>query len=245
MSIFDLSFKNLPFMSYQTRTIWQGIYSSHQRCVEAVKRLGLTTDQQRGLSTAAYVQLLQYRAKTAKGKTLLTVQQRLNDLGVQDQAEKAPPVAKLLKEKNTATPNTSKINKPFIIQAIEAFAFWATSRAAIFLTLLGALTIQIHHLASLVHRINENDGLLLAYIFATVSELTALMLTVHQARKGMLIIFALVQCWINILYYCNLPALVIRLTLSALIAFVIYSYSELFTTHQQAAPKVNLFNTIP
>ena len=137
------------------------------------------------------------------------------------------------------TPEVALVDKPAIIEAIESLARWTTSRAAIFLTLLGALSIQIHHLASLVHRVTENDGLLLGYVFATVSELTALMLTVHQARRGMLITFAFVQCWINVLYYCTLPDLVIRLTLSALIAFVIYSYSELFTSVQHEAPLIS------
>jgi hypothetical protein len=131
---------------------------------------------------------------------------------------------------------------PLFIRSVESIAQWATSRAIIFLTLLGALSIQIHHLALLVHQVSPQDSLILAYIFGIVSETTALMLTVHQARKGTLLLFAFLQCWINVLYYCELPNLVIRLTLSGLIAFVIYSYSELFTSLRSTDPHTNLFH---
>ena len=124
-------------------------------------------------------------------------------------------------------------DKPAFIAMVEFIADWATSKAIVFLTLLGALAIQVHHVAHLVNSISSNDNLMLGYVFGSVSELTALMLTVHQARKSMLIIFAFIQCWINVLYYCQLPELTVKLTLSALIAFVIYSYSELYTNGQQ------------
>ncbi|WP_367391677.1 hypothetical protein [Lewinella sp. LCG006] len=231
-------------MRYATQKIWPGVYSSHQRCTQAVGRLNLTLDDQQRLSKEDYVKLLQYRLKTAKGETRTCVLNKLQTLGA------VPIKATPTKTRETGDlpvaegfPAPAVDDKPALIQAIESLARWTTSRAAIFLTLLGALSIQIHHLASLVHRVSENDGLLLGYIFATVSELTALMLTVHQARKGMLIIFAVVQCWINILYYCTLPDLVIRLTLSALIAFVIYSYSELFTTLQRDSSTASLFTS--
>ena len=223
-------------MQYATQHIWRGIYSSHQRCTEAIKRLTLKVDQQGNISRKAYVELLQYRLKTAKGETRETVLNRLEELGAKHDPSVTAPGHVDGMTAAVSTPEAALVDKPAIITAIESLARWTTSRAAIFLTLLGALSIQIHHLASLVHRVTENDGLLLGYVFATVSELTALMLTVHQARRGMLIAFAFVQCWINVLYYCTLPDLVIRLTLSALIAFVIYSYSELFTSVQHEAP---------
>ena len=92
--------------------------------------------------------------------------------------------------------------------------------------------IQVHHVAQLVNRVSDDDHLWLGYLFGSVSEITALMLTVHQVRRRMLIIFAFIQCWINLLYYCDLPNILIKVTLSALIAFVIYAYSELFSTIQ-------------
>ena len=222
-------------MQYATQHIWRGIYSSHQRCTDAVKRLALKVDQQGRVSPEAYAELLQYRLKTAKGETRSEALNRLEKLGVRADHSTTSPSSVEDTPTSSSLPDPELVKKPALIQAIESLAHWTTSRAAIFLTLLGALSIQIHHLASLVHRITENDGLLLGYVFATVSELTALMLTVHQARRGMLIAFAFVQCWINVLYYCTLPDLVIRLTLSALIAFVIYSYSELFTAAQHEA----------
>lgn len=220
-------------MTYSTKDIWPGIYGSHQRCLEALQRLNLVTEARAtDLNRNAYVELLQYRLKTAKREKKALVQQRLLELGV-------TPVlnGKTVKPKSKREKPKVKAGKPpGFIQAIERLAIWSTSRAIIFITLLGALSIQIHHVAHLVNRVSQNDSLALGYIFGSVSEITALLLTVHQARKSMLIIFAFVQCWINILYYCHLPDLTIQLTLSALIAFVIYSYSELYTISQPQVP---------
>lgn len=220
-------------MHFKTLDIWRGIYSSHQRCLEAVNRLGLTlTDDGAALSKDAYQRLLQYRLKTAKAEKKAEVERRLAELNADVTEENALP----FKEEIDSAPvpiALESTDKPAFIAVVEFIADWATSKAIVFLTLLGALAIQVHHVAHLVNSISSNDNLVLGYVFGSVSELTALMLTVHQARKSMLIIFAVIQCWINVLYYCQLPELTVKLTLSALIAFVIYSYSELYTNGQQ------------
>lgn len=224
-------------MTYSTKDIWPGIYGSHQRCLEALQRLNLITKARAtDLNRNAYVELLQYRLKTAKREKKALVQQRLQELGVAPVLNGKTVKPKSKREKTKVKASSPKPKPPGFIQAIERLAIWSTSRAIIFITLLGALSIQIHHVAHLVNRVSQNDSLALGYIFGSVSEITALLLTVHQARKSMLIIFAFVQCWINILYYCHLPDLTIQLTLSALIAFVIYSYSELYTISQAQVP---------
>lgn len=211
-------------MIYRTIDIWKGIYSSHQRCLEAVNRLALTSDEQpTALTLSAYVQLLQYRLKTAKGDNKTEAERRLARLTGSKPPKEQPALTSL------PEPEAANI-LPAPLAFVEQLAGWTTSYAVIFLTLIGALTLQVHHVAHLVNRISHSDSLLLGYVFGCVSELTALLLTVHQARRGMLILFAFVQCWINVLYYCRFPDLTVKLTLSALIAFVIYAYSELFTS---------------
>ena len=220
-------------MRFKTLNIWRGIYSSHQRCLEAVNRLGLTlTDDGAALSKDAYQRLLQYRLKTAKAEKKAEVERRLAELNANVTEENTLPV-KEETDRVTVSNALEAKDKPAFIAMVEFIADWATSKAIVFLTLLGALAIQVHHVAHLVNSISSNDNLMLGYVFGSVSELTALMLTVHQARKSMLIIFAFIQCWINVLYYCQLPELTVKLTLSALVAFVIYSYSELYTNGQQ------------
>ena len=211
-------------MHFKTFDIWRGIYSSHQRCLEAVNRLGLTlTDDGAALPKDAYQRLLQYRLKTAKGEKKEEIQRRLAELNGGVMAKTRSSVKAEAYIPAPITPSDST-GKPAFIEVIEYIADWATSKAIVFLTLIGALAIQVHHVAQLVNNISPNDSLLIGYVFGSVSELTALMLTVHRARKSMLIVFAVIQCWINVLYYCELPDLTVKLTLSALIAFVICSY---------------------
>ncbi|MBV6654218.1 MAG: hypothetical protein KI786_10705 [Mameliella sp.] len=204
---------------YLTSDIWTGVYSSHQRCLEALQRLGITPRQpQSAISESEYLRLLEYRLKTANGEKQAEVEHRIACLTQDGTALNAA----------TATSEPVQPTPPRLIRGIQFLAHWATSEAIVFCTLVGAIAIQVHHVAQLVHRISEADNLWLGYVFGSVSEITALMLTVHQARRSMLIVFAVVQCWINILYYCELPDLTIKITLSGLIAFVIYAYSDLF-----------------
>ena len=68
-------------MRFKTLDIWRGIYSSHQRCLEAVNRLGLAlTDDGAALTKDAYQRLLQYRLKTAKAEKKAEVERRLAEM---------------------------------------------------------------------------------------------------------------------------------------------------------------------
>lgn len=212
---------------YLTSEIWIGIYSSHQRCLEALQRLGIAPEQS-AISEEEYLRLLEYRLNTANGEKQAEVERRMARL----------TGGKAALNPATATSEPVQPHAPRLIRAIQFVAHWATSEAMVFCTLVGAIAIQVHHVAHLVHRVSDADNLWLGYVFGSVSEITALMLTVHQAKRSMLIVFAVVQCWINILYYCELPDLTIKITLSGLIAFVIYAYSDLFAVIQHKKPLV-------
>jgi len=63
---------------YLTSDIWPGVYSSHQRCLEALERLGITPVQpQSAISAAEYLRLLEYRLNTANGEKQTEVQCRI------------------------------------------------------------------------------------------------------------------------------------------------------------------------
>ena len=214
---------------YLTSDIWPGVYSSHQRCLEALQRFDITPLQPRSaINETEYLRLLEYRLKTANGEKQTEVQRRIARLTREETALNAAAASS-----EPVQPRT-----PRLIRSIQFVAHWATSEAIVFCTLVGAIAIQVHHVAQLVHRVSDADNLWLGYVFGSVSEITALMLTVHQAKRSMLIVFAFIQCWINILYYCELPDLTIKITLSALIAFVIYAYSDLFAVLQHQTPPV-------
>ncbi|PHN01142.1 hypothetical protein [Flavilitoribacter nigricans] len=220
-------------MRFKTKDVYKGIYSSHQRLKDAATRMGLTLINDEALSLETYVKLLQGRMRTAQPDVKQEVEKRLAALNASHFKVKPHSTLNGHVKLHDRQPEIHLIwYKRITIRAadfLETVADFATSKAIVFLTLVAALSIQVHHLAHLVNKVGLTDNLFLGYIFGSVSELTALMLTVHKARKYMLIAFALVQAWINILYYCELPLLITKLTLSLLIAFVIFSYSEIYT----------------
>lgn len=220
-------------MRFKTKDVYKGIYSSHQRLKDAANRMGLTLINEEALSLEAYVKLLQGRWRTARLEIKQEVENRLVALNVAPSKSKTHSLLNGHVKSRLTSPKLKLIwYKRYTIRLadfLETMADFTTSRAIIFLTLVAALSIQVHHLAHLVNKVGHTDHLLMGYVFASVSELTALMLTVHKARKYMLIAFALVQAWINVLYYCELPLVITKITLSFLIAFVIFSYSEIYT----------------
>ena len=126
-----------------------------------------------------------------------------------------------------------------IVRAITAFL---KTESFVFIVLTGALIIQVNHLATLFHQVAETKSrwvLAGGFLFGGVAELTALILTIHKGNESILKAFAFLTFWINLLYYkvwldfdgtmlwCTNA--LIKITLSAFLAFVIYSYGELFT----------------
>lgn len=211
--------------------IYQETYSSIQKFIEAAERMGIEighTDGRRFIKEGDYIQMLLQRLTTTKHhdtrdkiKAVITAYLNKYKASAQELAELKAKPEKVLRWYHTTTDRMTDF--------IETWSNFAVSPAVIFLTLLAALTFQIHHLAAVINRISETDGVIHGYVFATVAELTALMLTVHARKKWYLLVFAVMQFWVNVLYYVELPPIVGKLTLSVLIAFVIYSYSEIYT----------------
>ena len=126
-----------------------------------------------------------------------------------------------------------------IIKALTAFL---KTESFVFIVLTGALLIQVSHVAILFVQVAETKNkwiLVGGYLFGGVAELTALILTIHKGSKNTLRIYSLLTFWLNILYYkvwlgfdgtmLWYTNVLIKITLSAFLAFVIYSYGELFT----------------
>ena len=131
----------------------------------------------------------------------------------------------------------SELNR--IIKALTAFL---KTESFVFIVLAGALLIQVNHVAHLFYQVAEQKSkwvLAGGYLFGGVAELTALILTIHKGNQNILKAFAFLTFWVNLLYYkvwldfdgtmlwCT--NVLIKITLSAFLAFVIYSYGELFT----------------
>ena len=226
-------------MYYKTLEIWRGIYSTHQKCLAAITRLNLellNIDGKQTISEADYITLLENRLtsiKTTEGKGAIA--QRMRALGMDAPKVLTKANGKKNTKKTTRGPKSAvsmswhQKTSIGLIKILSTVADFFTAKPVVFVTLMAALSIQVHHLAVLVNRVGDDDGILLGYLFGSVAETTALLLTIHGAQKRTLLIFAFVQAWINILYYCDLPLLVTKITLSGLIAYMVFSYSELYT----------------
>jgi len=233
-------------MQYQTNDIWKGgLYSSHQKCLLSINRVGIEikeVDGKKTISEEDYIKLLQERAKSAKTETArIEVAKRFKEMQIKPIKSKEVVKAKRIEKRPYTANKTIKLplwhqqwsNKT--ISLLKTVSEFFAAKPIIFVTLLLALSIQVHHLAVLVNRVGTNDSILLGYLFGSVAEITALLLTIHGADKRTLIIFAVIQAWVNILYYCDLPLLVTKITLSILIAYVVFSYSELYTESRAKA----------
>jgi prefoldin subunit 5 len=108
-----------------------------------------------------------------------------------------------------------------------------------FLTFLFVLLVQVYHNARLFHMSEVSENWLIAILYAIGVDLFALVLTVHFNNKSTLKYFAFAQFALNILYYrfwmhhATATPLAIweglsTTLISGLLAFVIYSYGELF-----------------
>ena len=182
--------------------------------------------------------------------------------GIIDLPEKLPIKGKLISDRNTPKTKPPKesrvsrrkeklVSKPVLVKEKQNIFLHQLTQLTtllrteqfIFLVLIFATGIQINHTAHLYHRASSDldvgAGWIGAYIFGTVTELTALLLTIHEGKRNKLIIFALLTFWINLLYYdvledfinlsCELMRFINKMTLSGIIAFVLYAYTDLFT----------------
>ncbi len=113
----------------------------------------------------------------------------------------------------------------------------------VFLVLIVAIGIQVNHTAIFFHRLavksDPTAGQFGAYLFGGVTELTALLLTVHKGKQETLKTFGFLTFWLNLLYYRvwedfgltvdYLTTLIAQMTASGVIAFIVFTYSQLFT----------------
>lgn len=125
------------------------------------------------------------------------------------------------------------------------------SKEFIFLVLLTGLYVQVNHNATLFASVSEISNpttkWTIAYLFGIVAELTALLLTIHKVNEKTIKQFAYFTFTVNLLYYkiweniTYLPEhsgqfpfeiewsiLIVKIVQSGFLAYVIYSYSQLF-----------------
>ncbi len=98
-----------------------------------------------------------------------------------------------------------------------------------------AVIWQMHHSAFVVMEISRMEGppwiQIDGILFAFSIQFTALLLTIYEGKRWYLVLFAIIEFLINVVYYQpweeggNYP---LTILISGTIAFTIYSYSDLF-----------------
>jgi hypothetical protein len=132
----------------------------------------------------------------------------------------------------TTTPKTVKA----LLQRLGSFLI---SPELGFLTFIFVLLVQVYHNARLFHDSETAKYWAVAIVYAIGVDLFAIILTVHFDKKNTLKYFAFAQFALNILYYrvwlnhADVTPVAIwealsTTLISALLAFVIYAYGELF-----------------
>lgn len=134
-----------------------------------------------------------------------------------------------------------------LIAILGVFPQMFKAAPIVFVFLLLAIGLQVKHIATLVNDVSQNDTFIVGALFGISAECTAIVLTLHNSTsKRVLLIYAGIQFWVNILHYhvfefefCTVKngvdvcvkywRQVTQITLSGILAFVIYTYSEIFT----------------
>jgi hypothetical protein len=251
---------------YDTLSVYKYLgLSSHQKMKEKAIRLGLEiiVDEELGtcLTEVNLLNLLRSYQLTLRGDRLTQVNLMLNHLSKDSTLpnQEVKPTVNL--NGSQVKPSRQKVYTvhPVLNQDlpqvkwyehslntlshfIQALSVFLKTEQFIFMVLTGALIIQINHVAVLFIRAagtSTNLSWVSAYLYGTVAELTALLLTIHRGKQSILRTFALLTFWVNLLYYqvwLNFSPtlewftqLLVKITLSAFLAFVIYSYTHLFT----------------
>lgn len=193
-------------------------------------------------------EILKTNTLTQKERVTHPLSPKLQNMGkenIENPKQKTDPLKSVKPRKLTQQKSKAKALKKsnsFLYYLTELTILLRTEQF-IFLILFFAIGIQINHTAHLYHRtgayLNPAVGWIDAYIFGTVTELTALLLTIHDGKKNKLLIFALLTFWVNLLYYevwksiatisPEVMHFISKITLSGIIAFVLYAYTDLFT----------------
>ena len=251
---------------YSTLSVYKHIgVSSHQKMKEKAKRLSLELLQDNELGSCLtkvnLLNLLRSYQSTLKGDRLNRVNYLVNYLtntSTSSSQEGNPLVTMngskgkpLIQEFNPVQP---KVNQGLpqvkwyekglntLSHFVQVLSTFLKTEQFIFMVLAGALIIQVNHVASLFIRaagVNSHLSWVSAYLYGAVTELTALLLTIHRGKQSILLTFGFLTFWVNLLYYqvwLNFSPslewftlLLVKITLSAFLAFVIYSYTHLFT----------------
>lgn len=137
-----------------------------------------------------------------------------------------------------------------ILRFLSTIAEFFYHPVIIFLGLIGCLYFQVNHLAEFVQRNSAYDSPAIAYPFAIVVEITALVHTIHGGKETTIRNFALLTFFTNILFYevwtgiaptsDYFAAFISKVTISAIIAYCLYSYSELFFKQAKEAKEEQL-----
>lgn len=113
------------------------------------------------------------------------------------------------------------------------------SRWLLFTVFLLALLFQMEHSALVAAKVsqleNKSLGMISGIVFAVAVQFTGLIMTIHKGSKDYLVAFAVIEFFINMLYYApwsnpdaGFDVWAIDIIISAAIAFTIFSYAELF-----------------
>ena len=157
-----------------------------------------------------------------------------------------PHLTELASTKNTFYLDVKKAGEPIVRLLMDFFArlpMYLQSEYFVFLVLIFAIGIQVNHTAVFFHRLavksDPTAGQFGAYLFGGVTELTALLLTVHKGKRDTLKTFGFLTFWLNLLYYRVWEnfgltvdygtTLIAQVTASGVIAFIVFTYSQLFT----------------
>ena len=157
-----------------------------------------------------------------------------------------PSLTEFASTKKALSASVKKTGEPILRLLIDFFAqlpMYLRSEYFVFLVLLVAIGIQVNHTAIFFHRLavksDPTAGQFGAYLFGGVTELTALLLTVHKGKRDTLKTFGFLTFWLNLLYYRvwedfgltvdYLTTLTAQVTASGVIAFIVFTYAQLFT----------------
>lgn len=115
------------------------------------------------------------------------------------------------------------------------------ARTFLFGVFLAAMAWQIEHTTTVAIRLEIGDKepstwqIALGYLFSMAVQFTALLMTINKGGKAYLVTFAVAEFALNLIYYRpwntmeNYERWFTSVLISAIISYVIFSYSELFT----------------
>lgn len=265
-------------MSTQTNYIkvndaWKGLFSSKDRMKGRLNKLNISIDKG-FFNVKEFTLICEDRKKAIRASELVksAAEARLSEiqafLNSGDLSNSKPKVyidtkgGVELSENGKETANSEKKDsaKKFLKQLTLVSKYIRLSELFLnpqiaFVFLCFAILLQVKHMAWLVDHVSENDNYYVGVLFGLAAECTAIIFTLHNnAKKGFLLVYAVLQFWVNILYYKIFPFTftreingesisveywqeVTQATLAFILAFVIYSYSEIFTKIFKEDPK--------